>query len=1142
MPTLARLSFFVPPAQLDDFAALYDRQLLPLLHPHCLNAGQSDDRPYVAGVFSRLFAVEYPAALPHIQQALHLDPAWQQAMGNLRERFGASFRCQLGIYSTPAGEGQVVDAGPGLRQGQWHSFGVADGLGSPLIGALLWDSSGKLWIGTWDGLSCFDGARFTHWSVADGLPGPKIRCLHLDRQGHLWIGTGGFVDGQGWGLCRFDGKEFSTYTPADGLGGNWTGAITETHDGTLWVGTQGGLSRFDGARFHNLSEQDGLAHAWVWSLAQDQQGVLWVGTEGGLSEYEGRSLGPCRAAVGKVRVYDLLADGQGGMWVGLYRSLGHWDGAAFASKSDEGENMGLTLDRRGRLWWARYAGGISRYAGQGIERLTTAEGLGNDQAVALAMDGAGQLWVGSQGGGINRYEGERFFTLTRKEGLTRNGMYALLKDRQGRLWVGTFGGVCRYDGQQVEPFSIDPVGPHNLALVIYQDRQDRIWFVTLWGLVKYYDGTEVHTLRPGPGTRAHTARAVVEDVQGQIWVANGEQGVHRWDGTAWRTYTTADGLLEDDVRTLGLDGQGRLWLVTGTGTVSRLEGERFVTVDTGEGLGHAPGRMIIEDRQGRLWFVTDGGGVGCYDGKGFTRYTQAQGLVFNRVFCLWEDEHGHLWFGTQGAGISRFDGQVFQTLSTQDGLVNDVVQEFRGAEGGGVWIATEGGLVRYWPGMTPPQVRIRAVVAGRSHAPTGLVSIASTQTRISFEFQGRSFTSRPDRLVYRYRLEGHDAGWQVIREGRAVYSDLPLGEYTFEVQAVDPDLNYSEPATVQLEVVPDPEVEALQSTVSSMAGKGQFVGESRVLMESLEHLRQVAQTDLTVLVLGETGTGKGLAAHHIHQWSRRKDAPFIAVNCGAIPQGLEETELFGHERGAFTGAVQQKMGKVELAKGGTLFLDEVGDLPPAVQVKLLHLLQEHTFERVGGTQMLEAPARIIAATNRDLEAMVREGSFRQDLYFRLNVYPVQLPPLRQRKEDIPQLAAHFLGAMAGHLGRKIRPLSPAILAKLRAYDWPGNVRELQHVVERAVVACKGLEIQEGHIVLGGTVTAPALVPAMQLVPIEEHDRRYLEWVMQQTQWQIKGPQGAAQLLGLAEGTLRSRLKKLGLQRPGSNGELRARDG
>ncbi|MBI4311984.1 MAG: hypothetical protein HY681_09400, partial [Chloroflexi bacterium] len=226
-PTLARLSFFVPPAQLDDFATLYDRQLLPLLQPHGLDAGFSDDRPYVAGVFSRLFVVESPSALIRIQQVLRHDPAWKEALKTLGERLGVEVRYHLGIYSTPAGEGQVVDAGPGRHQGQWHSFGVADGLASPLVGALLWSREGKLWIGTWDGLSCFDGAQFVNYTQADGLPGPRVRALLQDREGTLWVGTGGYVDTIGWGVSCFDGREWVSYTEADGLAGNWISALAE---------------------------------------------------------------------------------------------------------------------------------------------------------------------------------------------------------------------------------------------------------------------------------------------------------------------------------------------------------------------------------------------------------------------------------------------------------------------------------------------------------------------------------------------------------------------------------------------------------------------------------------------------------------------------------------------------------------------------------------------------------------------------------------------------------------------------------------------------------------------------------------------------------------------------------------------------
>ena len=1143
MPTLARLSFFVPPAQLDDFAPLYDRYLLPLLQPHGLESGLSDDRPSVAGVFSRLFAVESPTVLIHTQHALRLDPTWQHALKALEGRLGAGIRHDLTIYSTPATEGKVVHAGPGLRQGQWHSFGVADGLGSPLIAALLWDPSGKLWIGTWDGLSCFDGAQFTNYTMADGIPGPRVRSLLQDRKGHLWVGTGGFIDGFGWGVCRFDGQEWVTYTKADGLAGNWISALAEDHQGRIWLATHQGVSCFDGKHVQTYTTQDGLAHDYNWSLLVDRQGVLWAGAWYGLSRFDGARfqqvplpLGTPTCSVEKV--FALMEDRQGVLWLGLSEGVGCWDGKEFTRLSQDGEGKHLVEDRQDQVWWGAYARGVRCRDGTKIRRYDTANGLSNDQAVPLALDGAGQVWVGTQGGGICRFEGARFFTLTKHEGLADNGLYTMYEDAQARLWVGTYQGVCCYDGEGFTSLTLDSGTDQwrNLALAIHQDRQGALWFVSFRGDVKCYDGQEVETLHQGEASRSHihTSRAIVEDAQGRLWFALSEPGVKCYEQGQWRTYTQADGLVDDDVRTLGLDRQGNVWVVTGSGGVNRWDGQQFHTVTTGEGLGFAPGRVVREDRQGNIWFATDGGGVSCWDGKQFTRYTMAQGLAYDRVFALMEDERGRLWFGTQGGGVSIFDGQVFQTLSTQDGLVNDVVQEIVRTRQGQIWIATEGGITRYTPTTQAPGVRLRQVAADRAYAPDESISISSGQTRVSFAFQGRSFTSRPDRLVYRYRLEAHDVDWRVTRETSVDYLYLPLGEYTFEVQAVDADLNYSVLATVKLEVVPDPKVEALEAAVSTMKVSGEYVGTSPALQQVKESLHQVAQTDLTVLIQGETGTGKGLAAQIVHAWSAREAALYIKVNCATLPPGLEESELFGHEKGAFTGAAQRKSGWVEVAQGGTLFLDEIGELPLSTQAKLLQLVEERTFSRLGSTQTLQSTARVIAATNRDLEAMVREGTFRQDLYYRLRVYPVRLPPLRERREDIPELARHFLAMAANHLGRQVPALSPEVLRVMGDYSWPGNVRELQHTMSLAVMACKGLQVQVGDIAQGGS-TPPEPAPHSangngRVYLIEEVERRHIREVLEETGWLIQGERGAAALLGLAPSTLRSRMQKLGIRR------------
>ena len=308
----------------------------------------------------------------------------------------------------------------------------------------------------------------------------------------------------------------------------------------------------------------------------------------------------------------------------------------------------------------------------------------------------------------------------------------------------------------------------------------------------------------------------------------------------------------------------------------------------------------------------------------------------------------------------------------------------------------------------------------------------------------------------------------------------------------------------------------------------EFVGASPALRRVQHELAQVAPTQETVLILGETGTGKGVAARALHDLSSRKSGPFIQVNCGAIPRDLVESELFGHEKGAFTGATDQKLGKVELAKGGTLCLDEIGDMPLEAQVKLLHFLQEHTFERLGGNQVLEADVRVVASTNRDLSQMVAQGHFREDLYYRLQVFEVRLPPLRERREDIPLLAAYFADQMAAHLDKPIRGLNAAAEGILLAYGWPGNVRELEHTVRRAVVVCAGPIIEAGDLALEST-KVDREQPDELLTP-EAYERFYIEKMLDQANWIMKGPKGAAALMGMPVSTLRHRMNKLGIER------------
>jgi len=308
----------------------------------------------------------------------------------------------------------------------------------------------------------------------------------------------------------------------------------------------------------------------------------------------------------------------------------------------------------------------------------------------------------------------------------------------------------------------------------------------------------------------------------------------------------------------------------------------------------------------------------------------------------------------------------------------------------------------------------------------------------------------------------------------------------------------------------------------------EIIGTSAALQRVLKEVETVAPTDSTVLIRGETGTGKELVARAIHHLNHRRERTFVKLNCAAIPTGLLESELFGHEKGAFTGAIAPKIGRFELAHEGTLFLDEVGDIPPELQPKLLRVLQEQEFERLGGTRTIKVNVRLVAATHRDLEQMVAAGQFRNDLYYRLNVFPVQLPPLRERRDDIPHLVRHFIQKFSRRMGRRIETIPAEALETLAGYSWPGNIRELENVIERAVILSAGpaLWLPPGEWT-ASTVATSSAVP----VTLADAEREHILAVLRDTGWVVSGPKGAAIRLGMKRSTLQKKITKLGISRP-----------
>jgi transcriptional regulator with GAF, ATPase, and Fis domain len=323
-------------------------------------------------------------------------------------------------------------------------------------------------------------------------------------------------------------------------------------------------------------------------------------------------------------------------------------------------------------------------------------------------------------------------------------------------------------------------------------------------------------------------------------------------------------------------------------------------------------------------------------------------------------------------------------------------------------------------------------------------------------------------------------------------------------------------------------MQALQDfQVSDQRRFEQVIGKSPALESVLEQIERVAPTDSTVLIQGETGTGKELIARAVHNISLRCGRPFVKLNCAAIPLDLLESELFGHEKGAFTGAIAQKVGRFEMANKGTLFLDEVGDIPPALQPKLLRVLQEQEFERLGGTHTHQVDVRLVAATNRDLMKMVNRGEFRIDLYYRLNVFPVSLPPLRERREDIPDLVAHFVDVYSRRMGKQIDEIPSETLSALSSYHWPGNIRELQNIIERAVILSNDGVLPNP---LPKAEAQDTIVPP-NTATLRDSERTLILNALESVGWVIGGPKGAAAKLGVKRTTLIHKMQKLGISRP-----------
>ena len=421
-----------------------------------------------------------------------------------------------------------------------------------------------------------------------------------------------------------------------------------------------------------------------------------------------------------------------------------------------------------------------------------------------------------------------------------------------------------------------------------------------------------------------------------------------------------------------------------------------------------------------------------------------------------------------------------------------------------------------------PDHKIRALQAGARDFVTKPFDLVEVKMRIRNNLEVR--------LLYKKLLNNNNELEQTVqdRTGDLLKANLQLTQEIEERKKAETSLQTTYAEIKQLKDRLQAENVYLREEIAQQLNFGEIIGQSNALSRVFTQVEQVAPMNATVLLLGETGTGKGMVARAIHSSSSRKDRPLITVNCTTLPATLIESELFGRERGAFTGSDARQIGRFELADKGTIFLDEIGELPLEMQCKLLRVIQDGEFERLGSPRTIKTDVRIIAATNRNLDEEVKNGRFREDLFYRLNVFPITMPPLRQRKEDIPLLVNHFVAKFNKKIGKKIETVSRETLNSLQEYQWPGNVRELESIIERAVIISQGVALQ----VLDRleTLRKPDEPTGENVKALVELEHDHILQGLQQTGWRIEGKNGAAVLLGLNASTLRARMRKYGIVR------------
>ncbi|MEJ2104388.1 MAG: sigma 54-interacting transcriptional regulator, partial [Ignavibacteriaceae bacterium] len=1015
-----------------------------------------------------------------------------------------------------------------------------------------------------------------------------VHTLYLDLSANLWVGTEdglNLLTSENIKLQKYEFKHFKSENSNDAsISNNTIRSIYQDDNGFIWVGTDRGLNciikndrnEITGfKRYLNISNDNmSLSNNEVYAINEDNSGKLWVGTNGGglnlldakrenFTRYLHDPLDPRSLSYNEIR--SLFKDESGTMWIGTYGSgidkvsRGAGEFILYKYRPNDRNSLSHPIvwsiyeDTDGILWIGTHGGGLNKldrernkytYYRHNPSNLNS---LSNDVVRVIYVDSKRIFWIGTNGGGVNKFNPTTNEFVVYKHNpnnpnsLAHDEIRSIYEDRTGTIWVGTYGrGLDRFnqDTETFTHFINDPENDksisNNFIRTIYEDNSGNLWIGTEGGgLNKYERATSTFqrfraNLADSSSLNSDYIFTIHESPEGILWLGTWGGGLNKFDIKTSKTvhYTTDDGLPSNAVYGILEDEKGNLWLSTNNG-ISRFnpETKSISNYNVKDGLQNNEfnGGAYFKSKRGEMFFGGINGFNSFYpnnikDNKFIPPTLITSFQKFNKevefdkpVYLIKEIDLSHEDY------VFSFE---FASLDFSVPEKNEYAYKMEGLDKDWIYTNSNRRFVTYT--TLPPGEYVFRVKGTNSdgiwnEAGASIKLIIHPPFWMTWWFRVLIIIliTLTAYLIYKRRVRN-------LEEKRKA-----LAERLEEKTKLTDDLQNALSEVERLKNRLEAENIYLQDEIKLQHNFGNIITQSEVLKKVLYKVEQVSSTDATVLILGESGTGKELLARAIHNISNRSDRPLVKVNCSALPANLIESELFGHEKGSFTGATSRKIGRFELADGGTIFLDEIGDLPLELQPKILRVLQEGEFERIGNAKTLKVDVRIITATNRNLSQEIKNGNFREDLYYRLNVFPIRIPPLRERKEDIPLLVNYFVNNFSRKVGKKIETVSQSMVDKLIEYNWPGNVRELENIIERAVITNEGNKLTLNEV-LPKEVFNKATESDYQT--LEEIERQHIIKILDKTNWQVSGDKGAAKILGMKRTTLEARMKKLNIEK------------